>query len=61
MERYRYRTAVLVGPWRATHRAAALDAIISNQARADETGEGLMWLVPGEIEAIDQAGPIPGF
>jgi len=57
MTRYRYRTSVLVGPWRATRREAALDAICSNQARADDTGGTLVWLVPGEIETDGETGP----
>lgn len=50
MGRYRYRTCVLVGPWRETKEQAAADAIRSNQARPGPSGIGLSWLVPGRIE-----------
>lgn len=50
MGRYRYRTSVLVGPWRDTCEKAVSDAIRNNQAKADVTGEGIVWLVPGVIE-----------
>jgi hypothetical protein len=50
MEQYRYRTVALVGPWRATRHDAELDALRSGQARAGESGVGMNWLVPGEIE-----------
>lgn len=53
MGRYRYRTNVLVGPWRDTPERAAADAVRSNQARMDPIGSGLIWLVPGRIEAGD--------
>ena len=56
MRQYRYRTSVLVGPWRETRAAAALDAIRSRQAKSAETGEGLIWLVPGEIETAGDGG-----
>lgn len=56
MGRYRYRTSVLVGPWRDAPDQAVADAIRTRQARPDETGEGLVWLVPGEIEMVEGAG-----
>ena len=54
MGRYRYRTSVLVGPWRETPERAAADAVRSNQARIEARGGVLIWLVPGRIE--DGAG-----
>jgi hypothetical protein len=50
MPSFRYRTATLLGPWRATAEAAATDAIRAKQARRDEEGEGWHWVVPGAIE-----------
>jgi len=50
MPSYRYRTATLLGPWRATAEAAVADAIRSKQARRDEDGAGWHWVVPGSIE-----------
>lgn len=50
MGRYRYRTKVLVGPWRATPVEAADDAIRARQAKREAQGEPLSWLVCGEIE-----------
>ena len=50
MGRYRYRTKVLVGPWRATPVEAAEDAIRARQAHRERDGEPLRWLVCGEIE-----------
>ena len=55
MERYRYRTCVLVGAWRSTRDQAVDDAIRSRQAALREGSEDLVWLVPGTIEeAINQ-------
>jgi hypothetical protein len=59
MGRNRYQTGVLVGPWRQTRRAAERDAIRNNQAQANETGDGLIWRVPGDIEIAGEADPIP--
>lgn len=50
MQRYRYRTSVLVGPWRGTPEKAAADAVNSNQARRGGDDQELIWLVPGRIE-----------
>ena len=51
MPRFRYRTAALTGPWRASADQAASDAIRANQAEADKTQPGgIRWLVPGRIE-----------
>ena len=50
MGQYRYRTCVLVGPWRGSRSEAAGDAIRSRQARPKDGGEDLEWLVPGQIE-----------
>jgi hypothetical protein len=57
MRRYRYRTVVLVGPWRDTEDEAVADAVRSNQARLDESGPAPIWLVPGEIESMTTEGP----
>ena len=51
MTRYRYRTPVLKGRWRASREDALRDAITARQAIVDETEPGgLRWLVPGEVE-----------
>lgn len=51
MRRYRYRTAVLTGPWRATEIEAADDAVRAKQAVDDITqSDGIRWTVPGRIE-----------
>ena len=51
MRRYRYRTAVLTGPWRETEIDAANDAVRAKQATSDVTQtEGIRWTVPGRIE-----------
>jgi hypothetical protein len=50
--RFRYRTAVITGPWRTTREAALRDALKAGQARLDETQpDGVRWIVPGTIEA----------
>jgi hypothetical protein len=49
MTRYRYRTCVLVGPWRRSRRQAQKDAVAANQAQPAPDGE-LEWRVPGLIE-----------
>lgn len=54
MERYRYRTNVLVGPWRDTLEGAAADAVRSRQARFEEGCAELLWIVPGRIESTDE-------
>lgn len=51
MDRYRYRTEVLLGPWRATVGEAEADAVRARQAvRIPESG-GLYWRIAGRIEA----------
>jgi hypothetical protein len=53
---YRYRTPVLVGPWRKSARQAVLDALHAHQARRDERErETVHWLVPGRIEEMEKA------
>jgi hypothetical protein len=47
--RYRYRTAVLVGPWRARAEEAQSDAVRACQAYQDDA-EGFRWTVEGRIE-----------
>ena len=46
---YRYRTPVLVGPWRRHRDRAIEDAIAAGQAIPDGGGN-LHWTVSGEIE-----------
>ena len=51
MRRYRYRTSVLTGPWRATELEAASDAVRAKQAVNDVSeSSGIRWTVPGRIE-----------
>lgn len=51
---YRFRTSVLVGPWRKTARQAVLDAVRAKQARRDaRSREAVHWLVPGRIEETE--------
>jgi hypothetical protein len=51
---YRFRTSVLVGPWRKTERQAVIDAVRARQARRDDRDrQVLRWLVPGKIEETD--------
>ena len=51
---YRFRTSVLVGPWRKTARQAVIDAVRARQARRDgRDRQVLRWLVPGKIEETD--------
>jgi len=58
---WRYRTSVLVGPWRPTAGQAAQDAIIHGQAIRDESKpNGLAWRVPGRIEALADAPATEG-
>jgi hypothetical protein len=47
---YRYRTAALVGPWRADPEQAIDDAVRARQA-GYEAGGRFHWLVPGSIES----------
>jgi hypothetical protein len=54
MQRFRYRTAALVGRWRETPEQAVEDAITSRQAEREEVPPSkLRWRVPGFIEAED--------
>jgi hypothetical protein len=51
VRQYRYRTAVLTGPWRDSHASAMADAVRAKQAVAEgEDTEHARWLVPGRIE-----------
>ena len=55
--RYRYRTAILVGPWRESRLEAERDAVAARQARIEEGNGGrLIWRAQGTIEN-DQGGP----
>jgi hypothetical protein len=48
---YRYRTAALIGPWRAQARDAIDDAVLAHQAELDQKQpEGYRWLVQGDVE-----------
>lgn len=60
MRSFRYRTATLLGPWRASFDAAVADAVRAKQARRDEDGAGWHWVVPGSIEERASAAPGPG-
>ena len=46
---YRYRTAALVGPWRARSDEAQHDAVQARQAAFDEA-QAFTWIVHGSIE-----------
>ncbi|HEX8191426.1 MAG TPA: hypothetical protein VF552_00860 [Allosphingosinicella sp.] len=51
MPSYRYRTAVVVGRWRAARRDALADAVKSGFARWDGAPwDKVTWRFPGEIE-----------
>ena len=56
MARYRYRTKVLVGPWRRTRDEAAADAIRAGQAEYEAERLSVSWRVPGQIEREADAG-----
>ena len=57
---YRYRTAVLLGPWRRRPEAAHLDAVDAGQIRPN--GGKVTWLVKGAIEGSygDKGGACGG-
>lgn len=51
MRRYRYRTAVLTGPWRDSEEEAVRDAAKARQAELGGTSPSeVRWIVPGRIE-----------
>lgn len=52
LECFRYRTSVLVGPWRRRAEKALDDARAAGQAQIDAAG-GLSWNVNGTIERSD--------
>jgi hypothetical protein len=54
---YRYRTPVLLGPWRRRPEAALEDA-----ARAGQRDDFASWTVPGDVEQslCDGGGPCGG-
>lgn len=54
MPRYRYRTPILVGPWRDSKLKAECDAVAVGQADFEGAPGKLVWKVPGEIEAEDR-------
>lgn len=48
---HRYRTDILLGPWRLTRQAALDDAVFAGQATRFGAEDGdVVWRVPGEIE-----------
>lgn len=52
MPRYRYRTAILVGPWRDSRLKAECDAVAAGQAEFEGAKLGnLIWRATGSIEA----------
>ena len=55
---YRYRTPVLLGPWRRRPEKALEDAANAGQVR----GDGASWVVPGDIEQsiCDEGGSCGG-
>lgn len=56
MYAYRYRTALVLGPWRPTRREAVEDAVRCRFARWHEQGrDGVEWRFPGEIERGDRS------
>ena len=53
MRRFRYRTAVLTGPWRDSEDEAVLDAVKARQAELDgQSPSEVRWIVPGWIEEM---------
>jgi len=48
MQRYRYRTAALTGPWRSSREEALADAVRAQQLRVEDSEP--QWQVPGWIE-----------
>lgn len=51
VRRYRYRTAVLTGPWRDSEEEAVRDAVKARQAEeGGDSSSDLRWIVPGRIE-----------
>ena len=55
MARYRYRTCAILGPWRLTSQEAEADAVKARQAKWSDSGDSVVWLVPGEIESEQRA------
>lgn len=58
---YRYRTAVLVGPWRRRPEQALEDAMKAKQVRREGIND-FRWIVDGAIEEsfCDRGGPCGG-
>ena len=57
MPRYRYRTAVLTGPWRDVRDDAVSDAVRAKQAELEDAKAGrVRWIVPGMIEERNGEG-----
>ena len=57
-QQYRYRTAILVGPWRDSRLKAECDAVAAGQAEFGGKDCGhLNWRVEGEIEAENRSSP----
>ena len=56
MRKYRYRTAVLTGPWRKSEDQAVADAARAHQA--DLVDGQVEWIVPGRIEESATTAPV---
>jgi hypothetical protein len=55
MPAFRYRTAIVVGRWRATRRDALADAVKSGFARWEGAPwDRVAWRFPGEIEECSE-------
>ena len=55
MTRYRYRTFVVVGPWRPSRRDAMADAVRNGFAQwLGPPWQELKWRFPGEIETDER-------
>ena len=57
MGRYRYRTDVLLGPWRAELAEAEAEAVRAGQAYRNVIGGPLYWRVSGRIERESGSRP----
>jgi hypothetical protein len=60
MKRYRYRSLVLLGPWRASRRDALADAVRSGLAAwTGAPWDEVKWRFQGEIEESDESDEMP--
>lgn len=61
MPSFRYRTAVMVGRWRGSRRAALADAVRNGLAQwVGEPWDEVTWRFPGEIECCEQPDAAAG-